>query len=215
MQQLNLLRHSQSFLTGENKQLKQRAQTSEARVAALESEVEPLAEKLRVQAADRASLEAELEAQRSDSQRWKDRADSILHRCNLVDPGEHKRLQAAEVTLKAEVETLRGDLTTCRKVETQAKASLESADSALAAVRQPSPVSQSPSLEWWMRVCVFACLLVCLFGRPFALRANHAYQTDHQSVFSSSLPVWSTKYLYAWLVRTCCARVAAKQTRYD
>ncbi|KAJ1907444.1 Filament-forming protein, partial [Tieghemiomyces parasiticus] len=95
IEELNILRESNTTLRAEAGVQRARADRAEDTATGLRSELEPLHEQVATLTAELEVKERELAAQADDARHWKERAAQILQKYDRIDPVEHQQLQAA------------------------------------------------------------------------------------------------------------------------
>ncbi|KAK9388494.1 hypothetical protein V1515DRAFT_597036 [Lipomyces mesembrius] len=104
--ELNILRESNSSLREENRRANNRIRNLEDNIKKLEAQIQPLEDKLAIANADLEAKEQQLMLVQEDNERWKNRAQQILQKYERVDPVELQNLKDEVAALKAEVETI-------------------------------------------------------------------------------------------------------------
>ncbi|KAK9486170.1 hypothetical protein V1527DRAFT_464659 [Lipomyces starkeyi] len=104
--ELNILRESNSSLREENRRANNRIRNLEDDIKKLESQIQPLEDKSAAATADLEAKEQQLKLVQEDNDRWKNRAQQILQKYERVDPVELQNLKDEVAAFKAEVETI-------------------------------------------------------------------------------------------------------------
>ncbi|KAK9428742.1 hypothetical protein V1505DRAFT_332078 [Lipomyces doorenjongii] len=104
--ELNILRESNSSLREENRRANNRIRNLEDDIKKLETQIQPLEDKLATANADLEAKEQQLKLVQEDNERWKNRAQQILQKYERVDPVELQNLKDEVAALKAEVDTI-------------------------------------------------------------------------------------------------------------
>ena len=102
--QLSILRESNTTLRDESERSLRKVQALESQVDALTTEVLPLREDLRVKKVELEASENQLRLSQEDNKRWQGRTQSILQQYNRIDPEDLKKLQEKKEEAEKEVE---------------------------------------------------------------------------------------------------------------
>ncbi|TPX31956.1 hypothetical protein SeMB42_g07676, partial [Synchytrium endobioticum] len=112
--QINILRESNSTLRQQSEASNRRVSELETRLQQMQSELLPLREQV-------ATLEAEVEERKNqnrlleeDSNRWKARSTAIMQKYDRIDPVEHQALKDQNSTYSQELARLNSDLMSLR-----------------------------------------------------------------------------------------------------
>ncbi|KAK9235419.1 hypothetical protein V1525DRAFT_269400 [Lipomyces kononenkoae] len=104
--ELNILRESNSSLREENRRANSRIRTLEDDIKRLEAQIQPLEDRMATASADLEAKEQQLKLVQEDNERWKTRTQQILHKYERVDPVMLQNLKDEVGALKTEVETM-------------------------------------------------------------------------------------------------------------
>ncbi|KAG5440302.1 hypothetical protein PCANB_001872 [Pneumocystis canis] len=100
--ELNILRESNTVLRTENKINIQRVKELENSVQNLTSQIQPLEDQLRILQAEQEVKESQLKLTQEDNERWKNRVQQILQKHGRTDPDELKSLKDKLALLETE-----------------------------------------------------------------------------------------------------------------
>jgi nucleoprotein TPR len=123
--QLNVVRESNSHLRSENEELGRKAVRLSKELMEIKDKEAPLLEQVRVLSLEKMALENERTALMTDVGYWRDRLHQLVTRYNEVDPEEHRILQtkleesiSKTIELTAAVEASTAEIATLRANET-------------------------------------------------------------------------------------------------
>ena len=108
--ELNLLRESNTTLRNENERNTRRAAEFEAKVSLLTSQLSPLEEKVHVLRAEIESKDDQMRLLMEDNERWKNRNQQILQKYERIDPVELQNLKDQVAAADAEKDKLDAQL---------------------------------------------------------------------------------------------------------
>lgn len=108
--QLSILRESNSTLRDETERGQRKVQTLEAKVESLTRELDPIREELRIKTVELEACQNQLRLSQEDKKRWQGRTQSILQQYNRIDPDELKKLQEQKDAAEKALEELKADL---------------------------------------------------------------------------------------------------------
>jgi nucleoprotein TPR len=101
--QLSILRESNTTLRDETERAQRKVQTLEAKLESLTAEVVPMREELRIKTVELEACQNQLRLSQEDNKRWQGRTQSILQQYNRIDPDELKQLQERKEVLEKEL----------------------------------------------------------------------------------------------------------------
>lgn len=100
--QLSILRESNTTLRDESERAQRKVATLETRLESLTKELDPLRDDVRVKTVELEACQKQLALSQEDNKRWQGRTQSILQQYNRIDPDELKTLkEQKEVADKA------------------------------------------------------------------------------------------------------------------
>ncbi|KAJ1980870.1 Filament-forming protein [Dimargaris xerosporica] len=106
IQELNILRESNTTLRAETQLQANRVQTLEKTVQDQQAQLEPLRERINDLESELEVKQHEIKALEEDGRRWKERTTQILQRYNRIDPVEHDQLQKQVSELNDQLQTV-------------------------------------------------------------------------------------------------------------
>ncbi|ODQ77126.1 hypothetical protein BABINDRAFT_163853 [Babjeviella inositovora NRRL Y-12698] len=119
--QMNLLRESNTTLRAESQQRLNRVVDLEGQVAALNASLDPLQVQVVQLKAEIEVKDQQLRLAEEDNQRWKQKAQDVLLRINKIDPEVHAELKEKVEVLGKQVEELTTQLATSKKALAEAE----------------------------------------------------------------------------------------------
>ncbi|KAK9464611.1 hypothetical protein V1512DRAFT_267961 [Lipomyces arxii] len=127
--EINILRESNSSLREETKRMSGQLSDLEDKIRSLTDQIEPLENKLSIATADLEAKEQQLTLTQEDNERWKARTQHILQKYERVDPVELQNLKEDVTTLKAQVESLQSERDAIKAekdiIQTESESSVE------------------------------------------------------------------------------------------
>ncbi|KAG0345560.1 hypothetical protein BG004_003584 [Podila humilis] len=123
--QINLLRESNTMLRAENDRLNKRVGQLEETAREFEAKLDPLTKQLRDMTSDLETSKEERKQLTEDRDRWKHRTEEIMRRHDRIDPTEFKELKDKLIVCEEEVERYKADVEKYKKAEDVAKAEMK------------------------------------------------------------------------------------------
>ncbi|AGO11185.1 AaceriAFR286Wp [[Ashbya] aceris (nom. inval.)] len=104
LNQLNLLRESNTSLRNESEKLSEQNELLQHELSSLQDKVQPMEAQIKSLTATITEKEQQLALLKEESNRWKQRSQDIMHKYERIDPEEYRKLASELEVLKAELE---------------------------------------------------------------------------------------------------------------